>query len=177
MGKIFHWFYCLPIADAVMVIFLGSAVFFLLRAKFRDMIWWKGAVGLLFFAWIAVILYGTLGQRAEGGSLSQPILTPFASYHGAFYGGQKELYRANFMNTVLFYPAGLLGGELLPGRWHWIAKALPVTLLLILVSTGIEYSQSCFGLGLAEVDDVIHNGLGAFLGAMAVSAAANLHKK
>ena len=66
MGKIYHWFFCLPIADAVIVVFLGSPVFFLLRAKFRDMIWWKGAVGLLFFAWIAVILYGTLGPRRQG---------------------------------------------------------------------------------------------------------------
>lgn len=37
------------------------------------------------------------------------------------------------------------------------------------MSIGIEYAQYRFGLGLAEVDDVIHNALGAMLGALARS--------
>lgn len=176
MHKIFLWFYCLPMGDAVMLILLATGCFLLLREKLRDRAYWKVGIALLLSAWIAVILYGTLGQRTEGGNLSEPILTPFASYYAALHGGPKELYRTNFMNAVLFYPAGLLSCELLPGRWHWLWRAVLAAAVFALVSAGIEYTQYRFGLGLAEVDDVIHNTLGTLLGAIACGVAIKLPK-
>lgn len=176
MRKIFLWFYCLPIVDAVLLTLLATAGFLLLREKFRDIPYWKAGVTLLFLAWIAVILYGTLGQRTEGGNLSQPILTPFASYYALLHGGTKELYRTNFMNAVLFFPAGLLGCEALPKRWNKSWKAALITVLFALASLGIEYTQYQFGLGLAETDDVIHNTLGTLLGAIACGASIKLPK-
>ncbi len=165
MNRIFLWFYCLPIAQALLIILLVTAAWLLLRHKFGNCPFWRAGVALLFMVWIAVILLGTLGQRT-GGEAARVTLTPFASYFEALNGGPRELYRTNFMNAVLFYPAGLLGFELLPKRWKRTGKIALLAAVFALMSTGIEYCQYRFGLGLAETDDVIHNALGAALGGM-----------
>lgn len=85
--------------------------------------------------------------------------------HAALNGGNREIYRANYVNAVLFFPSGLLGFEMLPKCWSEGWKWLLTTVLLALFSACIEYAQYRHGLGLAEVDDVIHNTLGALLGA------------
>ena len=156
--KVFLWFYCLPIADAVLLILLATAVFLLLRRRCESAPYWKIAISMLLLPWLAVILFGTLGQRTEGGDLLAPVLTPFASYWAAFSGGSKEIYRSNFMNAVLFYPAGLVAGSLLRRKlWRLVG-------LFVIVSLSIELMQFAFCLGLAELDDVLHNTLGGCLG-------------
>lgn len=167
MRKLFLWFYCLPIADAVILILLATAAFFFLRDRCGKTIWWKAGTLLLLLVWISVILFGTLGQRTEGENLSEPILIPFRSYYTALNGGTKEIYRTNFMNAVLFYPTGLFGCEILPKRWRRVWKVAMTACVFALISIGIEYSQYRFALGLAEMDDVIHNILGTLLGALA----------
>lgn len=177
MRTLFLWFYCLPISGAVLLIALATVMFLFLRERLGNTPYWKAGIPILLVCWIAVILFGTLGQRTEGGNLSEPILIPFYSYYTALNGGSQELYRTNFMNAVLFYPAGLLSCELLPGRLRKIWKVILVTCVFALVSIGIEYSQYRFGLGLAEVDDVIHNALGTLLGALACGASIKLNQK
>lgn len=167
MRILFHWFYCLPILDAVLLLLAATVIFLFLRDKFGNTRHWKTGIAFLLLCWIAVILLGTLGQRTEGENQSAPILTPFYSYYIALSDGQRELYRTNFMNIVLFYPAGLLSIQLLPKRWHTAWRIVPLACAFVLLSIGIEYTQHHFGLGFAEVDDVIHNGLGALLGAVA----------
>lgn len=177
MRKIFLWFYCLPISDAVLLIVLATVIFLFLREKYGNTPYWKIGIPVLFGCWIIVIFFGTLGQRTEGGNLSEPILAPFYSYYTALNGGSQELYRTNFMNAVLFYPAGLLGCEVLPKRWSKVWKMILATCVFALLSIGIEYSQYRFAMGLAEVDDVIHNTLGTFLGALACGASIKLNQK
>lgn len=177
MGTIFHWFYCLPISDAVLLVILATMVFLLLRKLFGNTPCWRVGISLLFVCWIAVIFLGTLGQRTEGGELPEPILTPFYSYYTALNGGSKELYRTNFMNVVLFYPAGLLGCEMLPKRWRKVWKVVLLICVFALMSIGIEYTQYRFGMGLAETDDVIHNTLGTLLGALTCGVSIKLNQK
>ena len=69
------------------------------------------------------------------------------------------------MNAVLFYPAGLLMISLLPEKWHSLLKLLIVLILFTGFSLSIEFVQYRYHLGLAQTDDVIHNALGAYLGA------------
>lgn len=69
------------------------------------------------------------------------------------------------MNVILFYPAGLFACALLPGRWNGMKKVLLVTALSAIASVGIEFCQYRFVLGQAEIDDVIHNTLGVWIGA------------
>lgn len=166
MKQIFRWFYCLDIPDALFLVLLATAAYLWLREKQRGMKCWKPVVSILFGCWLAVILLGTVTGRTEGAANSEPLLRPFYSYYLAASGGDVELYRENLMNCVLFYPAGLLGWELLPERWKAGKRMALVAVVMLLVSLGIEYCQYRFGLGLAETDDVIHNTLGALLGSM-----------
>ena len=164
MRRIFHWFYCMPLSGAVILVLLAAALFLLLRSKLGAKTYWKAGVFLLLVCWLFVIYFGTLGHRTEGGNLSEPILIPFYSYYIAMNGGSKEIYRSNFMNLALFFPAGLLGCELMPKQWRSLCRVILITGLFMLISIGIEYIQFQFSMGLAETDDVIHNGLGALLG-------------
>lgn len=166
MVEVFLWFYCLPIEDAVILILLGTAVYSGLRRKFQQTQYWKAGIAILLLFWTAVILFGTVGHRTEGTGLMEPILKPLYSYYLAFNGGSRELLRESFMNVVLFYPAGLLGCEVLPKGWNPAAKIAFIAILFALLSIGIESCQYLFVLGLAETDDVLHNTFGAVLGAL-----------
>lgn len=107
-----------------------------------------------------MIYFGTLGYRTKGGSLSEPIWVPFYSYYTTLNGGPEELYRSNFMNIALFFPAGLLGCELMSKQWCPLYCFILITGLFMLISIGIEHIQFQFSMGLAETDDGIHNSLG-----------------
>ena len=94
-------------------------------------------------------------------------MIPFQSYRAFFAGENEELLRSNLMNVLLFFPAGLFAGTLLPRRR--LLPILGIALAAALLSAGIEVLQFRFALGFAETDDVIHNTLGALLGAAAGS--------
>ena len=80
------------------------------------------------------------------------------------------------MNIFLFFPLGLTLSNALPRKWHrWLRIAL-TTLVGCALSAGIEYAQYRYALGMAEVDDVICNTLGAFLGAASLLAAHAIEK-
>lgn len=164
MRSLFHWFYCLPLSNAFILVVLAATLFLLLRSRLGAKPYWKAGIFLLFACWLFVIYLGTLGYRTESGNLSEPILIPFYSYYTVLSGGLKELYRSNFMNIALFFPAGLLGCELMPKQWRPLYCVTLITGLFMLISIGIEYIQFQFSMGLAETDDVIHNSLGVLLG-------------
>ena len=71
------------------------------------------------------------------------------------------------MNVALFYPAGLLAASLLPKKWSGWCRCLLVVFVLTAMSAGIEFLQYRYALGRCEIDDVIHNALGALLGSLA----------
>lgn len=123
-------------------------------------------VAVFLMALLAVILYTTVGSRSEN-LTEAPQLVPFHSYRAVRDGANPELYRSNFMNAALFFPAGLLGTALLPRKWYGWCRCLTVTLLFCAVSAGIEYLQYRYALGLCEIDDVIHNTAGALAGGLA----------
>ena len=123
-------------------------------------------IALLFLAWLTVIAVATLTDRTPGIIPAEPELIPFHSYRAVMAGENKEIFRSNFMNVILFYPAGLFACELLPKSWSLAKRVILVVVLFALVSAGIEFCQYHFALGQAEVDDVIHNALGALIGAL-----------
>ena len=162
----FLWFYCLSITDAVLLVIIVSAVYLILRQWLENKRFWRPLIALLFMAWLAVIAVATLTDRTPGLIPMEPELIPFHSYRAVMAGENKEILRSNFMNVILFYPAGLLACELLPKSWSRAKRVILVAVLFALVSAGIEFCQYHFALGQAEVDDVIHNALGALIGAL-----------
>ena len=77
-------------------------------------------------AWLTVIAMATLTDRTASATSAAPELLPFHSYRAVIAGENKEILRSNFMNVVLFYPAGLLTCELLPkaGAWQSVCYLL-----------------------------------------------------
>ena len=165
LSRVYHWFYCLPLWTAVFWVILVTAVFLWLREKLRERGFWKWTVGAMLTAWLALTFYYTLGRRSAG-AVAEIRLIPFYSYYLVRQGGNPELIRSNLMNVMLFWPAGLLGAELLPRAWKGVLRVLLAFAASVLMSFGIEWAQYNWGLGWPEVDDLIHNALGALLGAL-----------
>lgn len=154
---IIHWIYCLPIGEAVLLALLISGGLFSLHYQSYRKKWWKPFVVVLLLAWVMAVLAHTILNRE--GLRSWVNMKPFQTYFTVWSGGEIELLRSAFMNVLLFYPGGMLLLMLCPrfkGRW--------VLTALVLTSVGIEICQHVFKLGYVELDDVLHNTLGAFLG-------------
>lgn len=164
-SSLIRWIYCLPISWMLIFSGFGSLAFFRLRGALLPRRLWKVFCVLCLLIWVAVVLQATLlGRSPEPAS---PVPEPlFQSYRKLLNGDNGEIFRSNLMNIFLFFPAGLLLSQLMPRVRHpWLCCA-GATAMLVLFSLGIEYLQYHCNLGRAEADDVLHNGLGAFLGAL-----------
>ena len=118
------------------------------------------------------ILYATILTRSEGST--GLLLTPFATFTAARQ--QPELYREMLMNVFLFFPLGLTLSNALPRKWHRWGRIALTTFIGCILSAGIEYIQYRYALGMAEVDDVICNTLGAFIGSASLLIAHAIEK-
>lgn len=133
---------------------------------------WTMANFVLFCAAVIAILYATILNRTPGNY--ELILTPFAALSAARQ--QPELYREMLMNIFLFFPLGLTLSNALPRKWHRWGRIALTTFVGCILSAGIEYTQYRYALGMAEVDDVICNTLGAFLGSTSLLIAHAIEK-
>ena len=109
--------------------------------------------GVLFGAYIAAVLWITLFSRIGDGY--RRFLLPFHSYVEICKGEWRPLLE-NVGNVLLFIP---LGFALKFGGMKDVKKAGFLASLLI------EVLQFTFALGTFECDDLIHNTLGAVIGA------------
>ena len=166
LQSFFLWFYCLPILYSILLIIIISAGYLIPRQWLNETRFWRPVTAFLFLFYLAVIAIATLTDRTPGAIPTEPEWIPFHSYRAVISGENKEILRSNFMNIVLFFPAGLLACDLLPKNWSRAKRIIFVTILFALVSIIIEYCQYHFALGQAEADDVIHNTLGALIGAL-----------
>lgn len=155
--RIIHWVYCLPIPEALVLALVASGAFFWLYQRFSSRRWWRPFTLAVLIAWFAAVLSHTLLNR--GTERITVSLIPFQTYVAVYKGADKELLRSAFMNVLMFYPGALLVRSLLP-KWKWWL----VLLMFLLTSVAIEGCQYYFQLGFVEVDDVLHNTLGAGLG-------------
>ena len=127
---------------------------------------------VLFCAAVIAILCATILNRTPGNY--ELILTPFAALTAARV--QPELYREMLMNIFLFFPLGLTLSNALPQKWHRWGRIILTTFVGCILSAGIEYTQYRYALGMAEVDDVICNTLGAFIGSTSLLIARAIEK-
>lgn len=169
MKSVFLWIYCLSITHVFLIILGTSVLFLLLQKRFTKVSIWKHIIEIALITWLIITAFATLFDRIPDAENTLVVWIPFHSYYTTFAGGNPEVLRSNFMNVVLFYPAGLLACELLPKDWRRAQKLILTVVLFALLSAGIEVCQYHFALGQAEVDDVIHNTLGTLIGAMVSS--------
>ena len=125
---------------------------------------WKGKRAFKYFVWLCLseyvfLLYcSTLIFRSSRTARSISLL-PFWSYAHIQAGDKQGLLPENIMNVLVFIPLGLLLGMACKKKIWW--KILGIGLL---ISFSIEVLQFCFMKGHCELDDVIHNTIGCFLG-------------
>ena len=165
----FNYIYSRSLTVILLVIVVGTALWGFLRSRSRR---WRTANALLCVLTVAVILYATVLNRTPGDY--KLVLTPFAALVAARQ--QPELYREMLMNVFLFFPLGLTLSNALPQKWHRWLRITLTTLIGCILSAGIEYAQYRYALGTAEVDDVICNTLGAFIGSTSLLVAHAIEK-
>lgn len=171
MINMLHYIYSRSFISIITFMALALAAWGALPARVGARRWrWGNLVLVLLMT--AAILYATLFSRAEGGT--GLILTPFAALTAARQ--QPELYREMLMNVFLFFPLGLTLSNALPRKWHRWLRIILTTLVGCILSAGIEYAQYRYALGMAEVDDVICNTLGAFIGSTSLLIAHAIEK-
>lgn len=154
--------------------FLLSLVYLCALQRFARCRWFRPGICIALMVWFAAALWITTFSRSPG-SGAAPELIPFHSYRKLLAGGSPEIIRTNFMNAALFYPAGLLAASLLPERRSRCTRLLAVGISFALFSLAIEYGQFHYALGRPEIDDVIHNTLGAVCGTVPVVLRDLLH--
>ena len=111
---------------------------------------------ILFGAYIAAVLWITLFSRI--GERYRGLLLPFHSYVEILKGEWRPLLE-NIGNVFLFIPLGVALS---------VSGVKDVKKAGLLVSLLIEVLQFTFALGTFECDDLIHNTLGAIIGAWCV---------
>ena len=109
---------------------------------------------------LAIILWTTLFSRI--GADSRHFYPPFWSYKAMLNGSVKSLVE-NIGNIILFIPIGVIPALFFPVG---IKKSL---LIGFAVSLLIECSQWFFWLGSFELEDLLHNTIGAGIGAVIVN--------
>ena len=159
----------MPTAALILLCMAVLWPFFSVRTKSYG---WSIINFSLFLGSLTFILFATILTRTPGDY--KPILTPFATFTAALQ--QPELYREMLMNVFLFFPLGLTLSNALPRKWHRWGKIALTTLVGCALSAGIEYTQYRYALGMAEVDDVICNTLGAFIGSTSLLTAHAIEK-
>ena len=165
----FNYIYSRSLTTILLVIVVSTVLWGFLRGRSRK---WQTVNAWLCVLTVAVILYATVLTRTPGDY--KLILTPFASLTAARV--QPELYREMLMNVFLFFPLGLTLSNALPRKWHRWLRIILTTLVGCALSAGIEYAQYRYALGMAEVDDVICNTLGAFIGSTSLLIARAIEK-
>ena len=171
MINMLHYIYTRSFIGVITFMVLALAAWGALPAHVGARRWRCGNL-ILAALMTAAILYATLFSRAEGGT--GLILTPFASLTAARI--QPEIYREMLMNVFLFFPLGLTLSNALSRKWHRWLRIILTTLVSCALSAGIEYAQYRYALGMAEVDDVICNTLGAFIGSTSLLIAPAIEK-
>lgn len=166
LSNLFIWFYCRSIPQLICWCIVCILGFLWLHGRYGSLRWRRRILAAALLVWAAVVLWATLFNR-DGGEASFS-LVPFHSYRQVLAGGNPEILRSSFMNMVLFLPAGVLSAALLPQRGCRRCKVFLVALFFASFSLCIEYAQYALALGQAEIDDVLHNTLGAVLGCLPV---------
>jgi VanZ family protein len=154
--------YCLPKEHLPVYAVFAAMLYVTLYRKYARKWWLRPGIGVLLAGWFLAVLWITIFSRESGAYESSWI--PLHAYWLAFSERNPELIRSCFMNVALFYPAGLLFAGLLPQGIRYRSRMLCTVICFGLFSLSIELCQHFFQLGTTEIDDVLHNTLGAVAG-------------
>jgi VanZ family protein len=162
LHECYSWIYRLPTEDLPECAVFAAMLYVTLYRKYAGKRWLRPGIGGVLAVWFLAVLWTTILDREPGSYESSWI--PLHTYWKIFSGGHPELERSGLMNVLLFYPGGLLLAGLLPRHGSYRRRMICAVICFGLFSLSIELSQYFFQLGTAEIDDVLHNTLGAAAG-------------
>lgn len=138
-----------------------------LRNNTKRFIWWTGL--LLFFLYLLLLIYFLFfsegfGRTLETGRRFRYNLVPFLEIRRFWKYretlGTRSVYINLFGNILGFIPYGMILPVILPK----MRQGFLVVLSGLMLSLGVEVLQLVTGAGCFDVDDLLLNSLGAFVG-------------
>lgn len=159
--NIFFHIYTGNISTIIIILLLSFSLVYLFYKLTNKFKFQKYLFGIGLLVYIGIIIYETILNRETSGEIVGFSLIPFETYKKAATVN-VEYYREAFMNVAVFVPLGFLYGCL--DIEFFKEKRWLIILGSCLFSIVIEVIQYVFKLGFAEIDDVIHNTLGATIG-------------
>lgn len=163
LQKILIHIYVQSLLGSTYAMVILGLVFSTLWHRFDRCRWWRPCCGLVLGIWILAVLWTTVFSR-QSGSAGQVRWIPLDTYWRVLRGESSELLRSAFMNALLFFPGGLAYAGLMGHRTRFSRIVMAGFLFFGLFSLGIELTQGALRLGTLEIDDVLHNILGAAAG-------------
>lgn len=142
-----------------------AMIFCGLHRRYAGKRWWRAVLLFALGAWCSAVLWVTVFSRDRG--MHSAVWIPFHTYYRVICGESPELLRSAFMNMVLFYPAGMICAGLLSRNQSCKYRILCALLCFGVFSLSVELTQYFRQLGNCEIDDVLHNTLGAAVGVIA----------
>lgn len=168
--------YCLPIIVLVLLTVIIIAVCFMLWLHFiKDKN--KNFISLVALLISVFLILAITVLSRDFGTVRELSLTPFASWSDYFKGSNAEFLRTNIFNMLLFMP---FGASLYAVGYTKISpkNCIIITVAASLVlSVSVESAQFLLQCGETEIDDVIHNVLGAVLGVLLARLTCDLYSK
>ena len=127
---------------------------------------YKGQLLMLLFVIYMYLLAGSTIVYRDSWYLSlnwvrRYEMLPFRSYYGAITKNQYILLLQCLLNVILFIPFGLLLNAILKPK-----SMVGIVIFAFLLSFVIEILQALTHRGLCEIDDIVHNTIGAWLGCL-----------
>ena len=141
------------IAGLVLTFILGTILFVTVLGWKKGLKW---SAGWLLVEYLFLLLYLAVFVRNTQAEWTYN-LSPFWSYQ-AIREGRDDILVQVIMNVLAFIPIGFLLGTFKGLKW-W-----QVLLIGLCFSMMIELLQLVLKRGLAEIDDVVHNGVGCMIG-------------
>lgn len=141
------------IVGLVLAFILGTILFVAVLGWKKGMKW---SAGWLLVEYLFLLLYLAVFVRGAQAEWTYK-LTPFWSYR-AIGEGRKVVLVQVIMNILAFIPIGFLLGSFKGMKW-WQALLIGLCFSLL-----IELLQLVLKRGLAEIDDVVNNGVGCMIG-------------
>lgn len=119
----------------------------------------------LILGWFVVVMVLTTFIRGAnyGGSVN---LRLFSGYVNAWNQWSLSEWQLIIFNMLMFMPLGFL----LPLLGEKTRRSMPVIILSLLVTLGIEFFQMFTRRGIFEFDDILHNTLGSMAGYFLINA-------
>lgn len=125
----------------------------------------KRTFRLFFLYYFLIFLYGFVIIRYPDGNTTQSNLIPFMTIRRTFFMGYFDYENITlfFGNIFIFFPMGIIAKFILKKKHKPLLCIIPIA-----VSLSIEVIQRLLNCGNFDVDDILLNVLGYYLGVLVV---------